>query len=857
MTGLTRSHPLSDDPCPRFLPPAHLIGLAAASFLVLLCGVVELTGVAINLPPLISGTLGAALFASAPGFLLFSYLCLFQNHNYGGLTLFLVSVSLSFTSNFLFNVLTFAIKLGISEGYTYYFFLMFMADAAFIGLMIRRDRRFVWRLIDALRSQKRSLTLIVAGAIAVIVSVSLKSSPGLLVEETFILRKIAELPTIEMGNLSLMPNTPITYVFVPFYLFLGLVSRFSQIDVVGTIFAVGPYLTLVAFCLTLKLLLLISNDRRVVGCFSLVFLSLLISVPLRPGNYHTVIIPSIDRYGVAEGLLLPLAIFHYVMHSRDRRTNIAMLVGLIYLIVEVSFVHARETLCFLAFALAYLSVLAGIGRSWIEIRRGAFILGIVSAILAIYREVTLSQAAELLGFVKSMSSIMHQSLIEIIRSHDVAAFLGYKPPNVPVSTSPDIVETLARQGIFFPAVSFVLLPVYAALADNPLRLSMCLTATACMLFATMVGLQLAIGAVVGSWFILDIKSFVALLLFLVLVDFFVQALAFSEQLFRRFRSDQGLWIGSVAGAKALVTNPEGWGALVATSIYLSLLANWDGLPPASRTYAIVLLATVGLTWRIKRFRKKAISSEASAIEMDRQPVRFSWPVYGLLVTLVSFFSFWNLRFQPLDQAEVPVFNTPPWTWRMSCARSDFFQVFDCLNEYQLLHIVWYKTGVGSAHVPRELLQFFKRQVPVGKVVFGTETLPILMAAPVYSPVVTYSSVFLGNFVTNTTVVEKLLKGGPASNDGIDYLRIGSLLSSKKGQELIDEIIEGFKVDFIIIGPKEYAAATVALQAVATMRHRFRSVFDSADYLVLAVEASPRSDPISDLRDNKKIGQTLE
>ena len=168
-----------------------------------------------------------------------------------------------------------------------------------------------------------------------------------------------------------MPDTPTTYVFVPFYLFLGLVSRFSQIDVVGTIFAVGPYLVLVAFCLMLKLLLLISNDRRVVVCFSLVFVSLLISVQLRPGNYHTAVIPSIDRYGVAEGLLLPL-------------------VGLIYLIVEISFVHARETLCFLSFALAYLSILAGIGRPWVELRRGAFILAVVSAILAIYREVALA-----------------------------------------------------------------------------------------------------------------------------------------------------------------------------------------------------------------------------------------------------------------------------------------------------------------------------------------------------------------------------------------------------------------------------------------------------------------------------------
>jgi hypothetical protein len=607
----------------------------------------------------------------------------------------------------------------------------------------------------------------------------------------------------------------------------------------------------------LKLLLLISGDRRVLVCFALAFISLLISVPLRPGNYHTVVIPSIDRYGIAEGLLLPLAIFHYVMHSRDRRINIAMLVGLIYLIVEVSFVHARETLCFLAFALAYLGILAGIGGSWSEIRRGVFILGVVSAILAIYREVALSQAAELLGFVKSMSSIMYQSLAEIIKSGDVAAFFGYKPPNIPVSVSPPIIETLAGQGVFFPIISVALLPVYAALADNPLRFSICLTAAATMLFAKLVGLQLAIGAIVGSWYVLDIKSFVALLLFLILIDFLVQMVALAERSIGRFQSLRELHVSFVSGARATLRNPEKRGEVVAAAAYLALLALSGWLSPTSRIYGIVILTATGLIWRVKRLRRGVVSSEVSVIENNRRSVRISWPINGILVTCIGVVGFLHFRFQPVDKAEVPVFDIPPWTWRMSCARSDFFEVFDCLNAYQLLHIVWYKTGVGSAPVPRKLLQFFRREVPVGKTIFGTETLPILMAAPVYSPIVTYSSIFLGNFVTNTTILESLPKAATDSSAGPDYLRIGLLFSSQDGQELMDRIIEGYKIDFVIIGPKEYGAATAALRGPVTMRHRFRSVFDYADYLVLAVEASPRSGSKTDLTRNKEIGQTSE
>jgi hypothetical protein len=235
----------------------------------------------------------------------------------------------------------------------------------------------------------------------------------------------------------------------------------------------------------------------------------------------------------------------------------------------------------------------------------------------------------------------------------------------------------------------------------------------------------------------------------------------------------------------------------------------------------------------------------------------SWLASGLLVACVSFFGFWHSYFQPADRAEVPTAKIPPWTWRMSCARSDFLQVFDCLNESQLLHIVWYKTGTGSAPVPEELLQFFRHEVPVGRVIFGTDTLPVLMAAPVYSPIVTYSSVFMGNFVTNTTVIENLFSAVPGSNDGLDSLQIGLLFSSKKGQGLIDEMIESYQVDFVIVGPKDYNVVTAALPATASMRHRFKPVFDHADYLVLAVEASSESHRTSELTGNKEVGPARE
>jgi hypothetical protein len=84
-----------------------------------------------------------------------------------------------------------------------------------------------------------------------------------------------------------------------------------------------------------------------------------------------------------------------------------------------------------------------------------------------------------------------------------------------------------------------------------------------------------------------------------------------------------------------------------------------------------------------------------------------------------------------------------------------------------------------------------------------------------------------------------------------------MLSDCASLALIDEMIESYKVDFIIIGPKEYGVATAALQAVAGMRHRFRAIFDYADYLVLAVDTPPRGEPTSTRSGNKEIGEIRE
>ncbi|MHC1791931.1 hypothetical protein [Solidesulfovibrio sp.] len=69
--------------------------------------------------------------------------------------------------------------------------------------------------------------------------------------------------------------------------------------------------------------------------------------PPRP-DFFVVFIPTPDRYALSAAVLVPLTVFCFLIHLEHKHINIPTFLGLIYIIVEMTFIQARETIFVLA-----------------------------------------------------------------------------------------------------------------------------------------------------------------------------------------------------------------------------------------------------------------------------------------------------------------------------------------------------------------------------------------------------------------------------------------------------------------------------------------------------------------------------
>ena len=804
MTTAENSHGL--DSAPYRLPASNLIVLAFCTLVVAACVVIEIADLAPILPPLLRGTLGASLFLTVPGFIILSYIGLLQSHEFSGLTLFVLSTSLSMTANFLGNLAVFAFNPLLSVSYTFYLASLAALYALFWMLLAYRDASVGARLLDAVRSRPTSFAIVVIGVLLLIALASLKKNPGILIEELFILRKMADLGRIAADNLSHVPDSVTTYYFVPFYLYLGLLSEFTRTDVIGAMFEGTPYLTLVVFCIHLRLFLMFATGRALALGFSLIFAIYLLSFDLWTGNYFSLLVPSIDRYTIATVLLVPLAMFHFLIHTHDERVNIAMLVGLIYLLIEMSFVHAREALYFLGFAITYIILSLSKPSSWTVVRRGTFVIVIVISALLLYKHFVLAENAELQSFVADMSSTMWEGLLGILASGNINALLGIERMEgyQLFSGRLDWIAVFGPAGL--PIVCF-LLPIYALMANSVLRMALATTTALILLFSANVGIKLLVGAVVGSWFIFDLASFMALLLLLVFVDFFQRLSELDWRLseLRRLLSQR-------RGQIAL--------GLVALAVGLTVLtlAEWpDGArqPFHPRAlYSLLLLTAGAILWRLP--------SISAAEPLPARSTGQALGCWALAACLASV---------PLGSEARNWF--PETAGSRWCSSEDPIAAYACMNEQRLVHVLESASDRGRAPAPDELLTFVRDQIPVGKVWFGTDTLPITATLPHYSPVPTYASGSLSVYVEPGTTGYSYMA---PFWDGSIYppLRVSDYLATNEGRKLLLFALEDSGSEYLIVGPSDYAATLAGLPSAPEIERRLTTLYDRDGYLIYRV-----------------------
>ncbi len=342
--------------------------------------------------------------------------------------LFISVITCSFSCNLIFNIVLFALKWSMADltkGY------LVVQAAAYLGLAFRRWRRGpAGRGADAgpEGGMERGLvagTLLLSMAMsAVIYANYLNGSPLANSEELVWLRKLAENPSVRFDNLSFRQGEPSTYLFVPFQILIVGTSTIAGADVAFTYSAFWAVSTALSLLVIARLAYLVSGQPGVVALVCLWMCAVAFFDPHTVINTAGIAAPYPNRYGFAGGVLLPLTLVLFWSILRDPKLQAWRWALLVYVTVEMTFVHARETLLALGAIASVVAVLAcrpaGHGR---HLRSMAAVIGVTGLILLAYKWINLGVAPQLATYVAGTTEACRAALARLIAEHHGPALL--------------------------------------------------------------------------------------------------------------------------------------------------------------------------------------------------------------------------------------------------------------------------------------------------------------------------------------------------------------------------------------------------------------------------------------------------
>ena len=380
---------------------------------------------------------GLVCFGLAPGLLILAAINWRNTERADGIALtFVNAVALSFSCNLLLNFVLFATGVPFRELTAWYLGLQATAYAA-VGVAFFRGRAssffqpVAWRTSVANAVARSLLSMALAGTLFYTYSNAMCGAP---IEELVVLRKLQDAPTIRYDNLSLVRGQPSTYLFVPFQILITGVATAGHLDVAlvyPTFHAVTSLLGVLALLLLCWEVFHDEVATWVLGAFLALaigtdFLGLQVELGL--------VAPCPNRYGFAGGVLLPLSLLMFFVSLRTSSARALHFFLLAYLVVEMTFVHARETLFVLA-CMVVTSVFLGL-----RFRQHASLLRLVGMAIAAtvgvlltykYLNLALSQSLDL--YVNLLTEESRNALRRLIEDQGLVKSL-FSPGSNPRTT---------------------------------------------------------------------------------------------------------------------------------------------------------------------------------------------------------------------------------------------------------------------------------------------------------------------------------------------------------------------------------------------------------------------------------------
>ena len=708
----------SDSPSPGRLIKEHVhYGLSInAIFTALVC--LYAAGVTQRLPPFWGCLAGAFMINLAPGFTLFSLLSLAQKNAYNIFTIQLVSVSMGMTCIFLLNVFIFATNLSIDTALTVYLSTFLAATGWITFVWFRRGlvHQVNWRARPRLR-------FVVVAMFFLLFAFLLyhKYSSMVFSEELIVLRKLVDTPHIASWNISYTLGERTTYFFVPFYIFISMVSRIAGIDSYAAIFGLWPFSAIVSLACIVKISNLLTKRLAAGFAFmAMTFTYALFFTPPRP-DFFVVFIPTPDRYALSAALLVPLAVFHFLIHLEHKRINIPTFLGLIYLIVEMTFIHARETIFTLATIFSVLAVLSlNYSKNKHHIIRVLWLIFLVSLCLLAYKTINMMVQPYLKSIIADYRHDMIVALQNLWQQRGILGFLSPLPEYAEYEYQ-RFFFCYAWNGYAYMPLAVLFLPLYVLCVDRTRMLYLPVASCLFGLYTLLSGLRLILGISVGVPFIFDCYSILGLILTIVFCDMLrivCQGLLRIQNIPRRaavglsFMGLCGLYLAFANGSPA----------------YLQIIR------PLHMASYILTLALAA--FQASRIAKHSMPAFARYFELRKTGYSFAG-FHTLLVALACLcvaYQVWG------DKAG------PRALFRTALPRQSVAAIETVITEYPL--------NVRPAAHALAAVDFIKRLVPTGQNWFGSDTLLPLMTANHYSPVILVDGKFLPSFECNFIFLKK-------------------------------------------------------------------------------------------------------
>jgi hypothetical protein len=513
---------------------------------------------------------------------------------------------------------------------------------------------------------------------------------------------------------------------------------------------------------------------------------------------------------------MPLVLLLFWSILRDPRTHLWRWALLVYLVVETTFVHARETILSMgAMLIVFLLLSVRVRRHGAQLARIAGVLALMAVVLLSYKYVNLALAARLDSYVASLTTASRDAAASLVnREGRVRAFflaapdtLTARAPGIEVRTpvgrysdlfvdswqptaSLDRPSFLGR--LYLPVV-LIALPVYALCAATLAQLGLALLLLSLAIVTQSGLLELSLSALVGNPEIFLAHDIILLTALLIFADMTVAT---------------GGALTRYAGRSGLTRTVVVCGTIGAVSASFALawqLAEWR-VPLASYWNTAFTWTLIGATLLCAGIR---IWKHDLPLFSDGQ--RHSSPA-ALLIAL----SLAGVVLMPAVRDSV-VWQGNPFAPEYPTNRFSG----DLLADYDLLQA---SSRLTPAVYPIDIVRFLRQELPPNQTVLSGDTLALSMVAPHFVPIISIGGAVDPGSVPNWDYLREFDRGGRR-------FAVGPYLSDAHGRSLLQTMIDEMKVDVVVADPNDAGEVQRAVARDPSVGSVLQQVFSAEGFTV--------------------------